>query len=223
VAALLVPPIAWASGSVADMVDSARAEEGLGALAYNEGLAGIAEAHSASMRDTGTIFHNSSLGSEVSSSGMRWRLLGENVGMGFDVEHVEQAFMESAEHHQNIMDARFNAIGVGVAQDSGHVYVTQVFARLEVAAPPSMSRAQDSGSAPVSAVAAARPVVRTIQTVAAEPNRSNDPPGFTRAEDESMVPVSYYAQQMCSGQGWVGSTFPGTSSVASSSFLEDWC
>jgi hypothetical protein len=216
--------MARASGSVIEMVNSARAEHGLGSLAYNGTLTTIAEEHSAAMRDAGTIFHNSNLGGEVSSNGLTWRVLGENVGVGADVEHVEQAFMESAEHHQNITDDRFNAIGIGVQQDSsGHVYVTQVFAQLEVATPPPVTRPPPTVAVvsvpapdPAPAPAAARPT----QNVAAETPTTSDPPGFMRAEDESLVPISYYAQQICSSQGWIGSMFAVKPSLTTSLFAD---
>lgn len=103
---------AGGEGAVVTMVNDARAGQGLAALADNETLRAIAGSHSERMAQAGSIFHNSGLPDEVSSSGMRWSVVGENVGLGADVEHVEHAFIASPEHYANIMDARFTAIGV---------------------------------------------------------------------------------------------------------------
>jgi hypothetical protein len=124
------------------------------------------------MRAAGDIFHNPSLAHDLTAAGLRWTVAGENVGVGASVDSVEKAFMNSHEHRSNILDRRFNAIGVSVvAADDGHVYVTQIFAQLVRTSPaPAATRVVGAHSM------SERPAcARTML-----------------AEDGSRVPVSFY-------------------------------
>ncbi len=50
--------------------------------------------------------------------------MGENVGNGFSLMAVYNAFVASPDHHANMVDKTFNHTGVGVATDSrGQVWV----------------------------------------------------------------------------------------------------
>jgi hypothetical protein len=54
-------------------------------------------------------------------------LIGENVGMGGSVDEIQVAFMNSAHHRENILDAGFNQVGIGVIVSGGTVFVTEDF------------------------------------------------------------------------------------------------
>jgi hypothetical protein len=238
VALLGWPRLAAASGGegmVAWMVNDARGGQGLATLANDASLAAIAESHSAQMAQSGTIFHNSGLPGDVGSSGLRWSVVGENVGLGADVGHVEDAFMQSPEHYRNIMDARFNAIGVGVASDgAGHVFVTQVFAEIvsaaaapattnpTTAAPtvaadvPAVPASSDEQSAPAPVAQHEFAAREGVETRSSPPRV---PAGWVRAEDGSLVPATFYA---CAGEQWVGSVAT-TGSVANSPSVSASC
>ena len=55
-------------------------------------------------------------------------MLGENVAMDMRVDDAHDNLMQSAPHRSNILDRRFNAVGIGVATDgSGIYYMTQDF------------------------------------------------------------------------------------------------
>jgi uncharacterized protein YkwD len=56
-----------------------------------------------------------------------WRSLGENVGYGSSVGGVEDAFMNSSAHKNNILNGAFQYAGTGVAWNGSRVYVVQVF------------------------------------------------------------------------------------------------
>jgi uncharacterized protein YkwD len=61
----------------------------------------------------------------------RWRKLGENVGVGGNIDSVHSAFMNSAGHRANILDPAFNQLGVGVTRDGGGRYwIAQVYMQL---------------------------------------------------------------------------------------------
>jgi uncharacterized protein YkwD len=107
------------------LINQERTERGKGALATNERMAGIAERHSRDMAESGTIYHNGHLGSDLRyAHASGW---GENVGMGGSVSRLHGLFMDSSPHRKNILNGTFDRIGVGVVKRDGTVYVTVVF------------------------------------------------------------------------------------------------
>ena len=53
--------------------------------------------------------------------------LGENVGYGPSVAAIETAYMNSAGHRANILDTRWNGVGVGYAKRGNIVFTVQFF------------------------------------------------------------------------------------------------
>ena len=57
-----------------------------------------------------------------------YRNAGENIAMGHPTpEMVVKAWMESPGHRKNIMSGNFGNLGVGVYNDNGTIYWTQMF------------------------------------------------------------------------------------------------
>jgi cell division septation protein DedD len=124
---MAVPAIAGPEGTLASRINSSRSASGLAPLETYWDLTDDARAHSARMMDRGSIYHNPSLGSVTSG----WHALGENVGMGIDINGMHDAFMNSPGHRANIL-GNYNYMGVGVKTDSAGVsWVTVVFMRAE--------------------------------------------------------------------------------------------
>lgn len=107
---------------------------GLNSLSVYSDLVAVARKHSQQMAAKGTIWHDSSTWNSVSG----WSEYGENVGMGPSnisdpVGNLHTAFMNSAEHCQNILFSHtnpvFNEIGVGVVISNNTMYVTEIFVR----------------------------------------------------------------------------------------------
>jgi len=107
---------------------------GLNALSVASDLVAVARKHSQQMAAKGTIWHDSSTWNSVSG----WSEYGENVGMGPSnisdpVGNLHTAFMNSAEHCQNILYSHsnpvFNQVGVGVVISNNTMYVTEIFVR----------------------------------------------------------------------------------------------
>ena len=126
--ALPSSPVALAYSSyesrLVSLVNAERAERGLSKLSIASDLMAIAHQHSAEMASRRSIFHNSSLTSEVRG----WRAIGENVGRGPTVSGVHNAFMSSSSHRTHILNARYKQIGTGVVKGSdGYLYITEVF------------------------------------------------------------------------------------------------
>lgn len=97
------------------------------ALPTSAGLVAAAREHSQRMADSNHLHHNPNLGSGVSV----WKRLGENVGRGGDARSIHTAFMNSDGHRRNIIDPGWTDMGVGVVEDDGIIWVTQVFREAE--------------------------------------------------------------------------------------------
>jgi hypothetical protein len=114
------------------------------------------------MEAKGTIFHNTNLGGEITSLGVSWARIGENVGMGPNVDLIYAALLKSPKHYENIVRSEYNALGMGVVNgDDGKKYLVQVFGNIK--------------GSPAPAPAAAAPAPATAQPVAAAPAAPSTP------------------------------------------------
>lgn len=93
-------------------------------LAVWETLSQTARAHSCEMARRQSLYHNPNLARSVRG----WRVLGENVAVGWNLYEIHKAWMASAPHRANILDWDYDAVGVGICRDAGGSYwVTTVF------------------------------------------------------------------------------------------------
>jgi peptidoglycan hydrolase-like protein with peptidoglycan-binding domain len=106
-------------------LNGARSDQGLPSLATRSDLVTVARAQAARMADSGTLYHNPNLTTDVTN----WRWVGENVGYGPDALTVHVAFMQSAPHRANILDRDYTEIGIGAVVVNGRVWVAEVFRR----------------------------------------------------------------------------------------------
>lgn len=119
----VAPAFAGAESTLVSKVNSARASNGKAALEVHGDLRSAARSHSKKMADQQKLFHNPNLGSVTTG----WKALGENVGVGPNVDALFDAFMGSSSHRANILGS-YNYIGVGVEEDdNGIIWVTMVF------------------------------------------------------------------------------------------------
>jgi uncharacterized protein YkwD len=80
------------------------------------------------MARRGEIFHSSPDQVRAALDGYDWSLAGENVGVGPSLDALEDAFMESKLHRQNILRTTFRNAAIGVVRDDdGHFWVTVIF------------------------------------------------------------------------------------------------
>ena len=126
------PANAADSGAEAQFVaniNGIRASKGLGPLAVYGELRSVARGWTDQMVANGGISHNSNLAGSVSAN---WSKLGENVGVGGDVNSLMNAFVNSPAHYKNIVDPAYNYIGVGVSYgDDGRMYTTHDFMAMD--------------------------------------------------------------------------------------------
>ena len=120
-----------AEGQVLALVNAARAEAGCGALTADSGLAAVARAHSADMRDRDYFSHTSPEGlspfDRAERAGVDYSRA-ENIAFGqADAAAVMEAWLESPGHRENILDCGLTKLGVGVAEGTGGPWWTQLF------------------------------------------------------------------------------------------------
>jgi hypothetical protein len=65
----------------------------------------------------------------IGSTGLRFNAGAENVAYAPTIEELHAGLMKSPPHRANILDPKFNAVGIGIAPSGGDLYVAQNFAR----------------------------------------------------------------------------------------------
>ncbi|MGH3755871.1 MAG: CAP domain-containing protein, partial [Pseudonocardiaceae bacterium] len=105
-------------------VNDLRASRGLPTLIVDARLTDMARTWSGLMATTGVLSHNPAL---TTLAPVLWKTLAENVGVGQSATVVQNALVASTTHLTNMVDSRFNAIGVGIVVSGGNLWATQVF------------------------------------------------------------------------------------------------
>ena len=81
----------------------------------------------------------------LDDAGAAWRTCGENIAYGYpDPAAVMDGWMASDGHRANILNASFDAMGVGVVWEGGTLYWTQVFTGGTSYAAPAPAPSQDA-------------------------------------------------------------------------------
>jgi len=115
-----------------DRTNSLRSSYGIRALNEHDTLTKKAEEWAQHMAATGRLEH-STLSAGLGS--LNWRSLGENVGYSSPtsdtLKTIHNMFVQSPPHKANLVNSKFNYMGVGVAKDSrGRIWVAEVFAQI---------------------------------------------------------------------------------------------
>ena len=105
------------------VLNNDRAAHGLAPVIPHGELLAKAQAWADKLASDGRLSH-SNLSSGVPGC---WRSLGENVGYGATVENVQNAFMNSQGHKDNVLNGAYGFAGTGVSRNGDRVYVVQVF------------------------------------------------------------------------------------------------
>lgn len=104
-------------------INGLRARQGVVRLRINANLTDKARKWAGQMATQNRIWH-SSLADGVTG---KWQKLGENVGMGVSVAALDDAFVKSPRHYDNLVDPVFRFVGLGVVTVEGKVFVSEVF------------------------------------------------------------------------------------------------
>jgi uncharacterized protein YkwD len=113
------------------LVNAVRLDAGCAPLVHDEGLAEVARAHSADMRDRDFFDHENLAGLDpferAEAAGLT-NARAENIAYGQpDPAAVMDDWMESKGHRANILDCELRTLGVGVAEGPGGPWWTQLF------------------------------------------------------------------------------------------------
>jgi len=173
---LYIGPSASAEGPVRDYgaesgflgsLNAQRAAQGLAPLALNGSMTAAADSWAFSMASGSFLAH---AGDIVTGTPGGWTKVGENVGRGQTVASLTSAFMASAGHRANILDATYTHIGIAVYAHptDGRMYTTHRFAALPGAAP--------AAPAPVIVQPTATPIPPVVQPTPIPPTPTPVPP-----------------------------------------------
>ena len=115
-----------------DLVNKARKKEGIRPLTINSDLVKIAREKARDMIENNYFDHNSPVyGSPfkmLQDRNIDYLLAGENLASAKTVQSAFSGLMKSIEHKKNIMDNRYDNIGVGIVEDkNGVLTVVQLF------------------------------------------------------------------------------------------------
>jgi uncharacterized protein YkwD len=119
--------------SVHDQINQYRQKQNFPPLAFDETIADQARLHSTAMATAGRISHNgfdgraAALGRSIKYSGVA-----ENVASNHGFQDPSliavKSWMSSPTHHRNMV-GNFDLTGIGVVEQGGSYYFTQIFVR----------------------------------------------------------------------------------------------
>lgn len=127
-----LPAGADLGAALLSMVNQARATEQSPPLTREPALDAIAQAHAEAMRRLKRIAHDAGDGdprSRVEAAELDILAAGENVAHALDAARAHRALWASPSHRENLLEPRFDRIGIGIAVDAdGSIWVCEVFA-----------------------------------------------------------------------------------------------
>jgi hypothetical protein len=131
-ATLLAQDPSTAERNIFDLLNHERAAANLPPLAWNGHAALAARKHSRLLAQHGELSHQfereEAVPQRIAATGLRFTDSAENVAVADAPEEAHMALMLSPGHRANIMNARYNAVGIGVYEAKGRLWVTQDFA-----------------------------------------------------------------------------------------------
>jgi uncharacterized protein YkwD len=117
-----------------ELVNQERKNAGLEPLKWDANLAEAAELHTRELAGHRALSHRfpgeAELTQRVSATGARFNAVAENVALADTPEDAHLGLMNSPGHRANIMNPKYNAVGIGVVTVRSHMYVTQDFAHV---------------------------------------------------------------------------------------------
>jgi uncharacterized protein YkwD len=90
-------------------------------------LSRYARHHSLEMANKGYVYHSDDDTLVDILSPYHFSVGGENVGVGSTVDGLQDAFMASPPHRENILRTAFDHVAIGMASVDGHLWVTVFF------------------------------------------------------------------------------------------------
>jgi len=110
-------------GRALGLINQERGQRGLSMLGWDDNAADKAQAWAEYLAANRTLAHSRLTDGIVGP----WSSLGENVGYARSVDETHVGFMNSPKHRAAILDGGYSAVGVGVAESGGMIFVVEVF------------------------------------------------------------------------------------------------
>lgn len=112
-----------------DGLNAQRVTAGLPAFRLSGGATDVARRWARQLTAAGALSHNPNLGPDLDANGSAgWTSAGENVATGGSAQDVVTAWMSSAPHRANILNAKFTVIGMGAITGGGRTWSVTEFA-----------------------------------------------------------------------------------------------
>jgi uncharacterized protein YkwD len=122
-----------------ELINEERQKNGLHVVSFSPDLSHLARTHSQDMASRGRISHSSTDGrsymQRLVDEGFYFIAIGENVAFsnGYMPELIHQSLMESQGHRENILDPKFDQVGIGaVLKKNKGYFITQDFRKSPV-------------------------------------------------------------------------------------------
>jgi uncharacterized protein YkwD len=109
----------------ATATNNVRDKLGKGKLQLDPQLSRAARLHTREMFKRDLLYHTP--GDKLTRRVTNWSSLGENVGVGYSVGSLQDAFLASPGHRDNILSTGFKYFGVGTVERDGKLWVTVIF------------------------------------------------------------------------------------------------
>ncbi len=106
-------------------VNHAREEHGARTLTMNHAIVKLAHKHNLEMARKRSLFHTDDLGYKLRY--VDWHTWGENIGAGVDPYGLYKAYMASPDHRANMLDRRFDHVGISFVVRHGIMWSTMIF------------------------------------------------------------------------------------------------
>ena len=117
-----------------NLLNAERAKAGLPRLEWDEHLAQSATAHARQLVQHHELSHQFNgepvLGDRIGATGLRFNSAAENVAFGPSIETIHKGLMDSPPHRANILDPKYNAVGIAILPGDTELYAAQNFARV---------------------------------------------------------------------------------------------
>jgi cysteine-rich secretory family protein len=114
------------------LANESRKDAGVEELQWNEQAAEAARAHAKLMAEKQALSHQFSgepaLRERMGATGLRFDSVAENVADAGSPDEVHKTLMNSPPHRQNLLNPKYNSLGIGVAYSGDQFYVVQDFA-----------------------------------------------------------------------------------------------
>jgi uncharacterized protein YkwD len=126
-----VPPDGDPVEAIARMINNARASEGVSKLTRDARLDKVALEHAEAMLKARSLGHDVGDGmvkDRVEAIGLSPRVIGENVARAETPERAHRAIWASPSHRGNLLEPRYDSMGVGAVRGPDGLWVCEVFA-----------------------------------------------------------------------------------------------